>query len=135
MANVNGWSDYMYSNQIWSGELKYKNTQTHTHVHTYTHMYTHTHARTSKTAQVAHVGCSQRYLRKWYVWNAFDLWVLIRSLKSTKRPASRFSKMVRDLVAGKISLQILHSITDLLCPSKQIRLIAQPASPTPFYSF
>ena len=28
----------------------------------------------------------------------FDLWVLIRSLKSTKRPASKFSKMVRDLL-------------------------------------
>jgi len=32
----------------------------------------------------------------------FDLWELMRSLKSTKRPASRFSKMVRDLLAGSV---------------------------------
>ena len=29
----------------------------------------------------------------------FDFWVIMRSLKSTKRPDSRFSKMVRDLLA------------------------------------
>jgi len=55
----------------------------------------------------------------------FDIWVLMRSLKSTKRPVRRFSKMIRDLITEKTSLQISHSITDLLCPSKQIRLIAQ----------
>jgi len=39
----------------------------------------------------------------------FDLWLLMRSLKFTKKPASRFSKMVRDLVAERPQAsQIAH---------------------------
>ena len=54
----------------------------------------------------------------------FDFGVLMSSLKSTKTPDSKFSKMVRDFPAGKTSLQISHLITHI-CPSKQTRLIAQ----------
>jgi len=60
---------------------------------------------------------------------SFDLWRIMRSLKSTKRPASRFSKMVKDLLAGSLYIlwletclqkdliapQISLSITDLQC--------------------
>ena len=58
----------------------------------------------------------------------FDLWVLMRSLKkSTKKPASRYSKVVRDLLAEipyRRPQQISLSIIDLLSPKASSRLIA-----------
>ena len=61
----------------------------------------------------------------------FDLWVLMKSLKSTKRPASRFSKngqrpagrdpLAEDLIKHQ---QISQLIIDLLSPKAQGRLTA-----------
>ena len=50
----------------------------------------------------------------------FDLWVLMRPLKSTKRPAGR-DPLAEDLIKHR---QISQLIIDLLSPKAQGRLIA-----------